>query len=56
MPTFSPADWVILALLAVCIVLAIRSVLRQRKKGGCPGCSGCGSCTRKDCCSRKSKS
>ena len=55
MPILSSADWVILALLAVCVFLAVRSVLRQRKKGGCPGCGGCGSCTKKDCRCQNSK-
>lgn len=47
----SPADVVILILLAVAFVFVLRSLRKQRKNGGCPGgCSGCAhSCS---CCSK----
>ena len=38
-------DIIVIAVLAVVVAFAVRSLMRQRKKGGCAGCScGCGSC------------
>lgn len=39
-------DFIVLAVIAGAVVLAVRSLLKDRKKGGCAGCSGnCGSCS-----------
>ena len=35
------ADYVLLGCVAMGCVLAVRSILRQKKRGGCIGCSGC---------------
>ena len=34
---------IVIAALAVVVTLAVRSLVKQKKKGGCAGCS-CGSC------------
>ena len=36
-------SWVILAILVLCVALAIRSIVRDHKsgKGSCGGCTGC---------------
>jgi hypothetical protein len=36
-------SWVILAVLVLCVALAIRSIVRDHKngKGSCGGCTGC---------------
>ena len=44
-------DYLIIAGVAIFIILAIRSSIKQRKNGGC-GC-GCGSCPYKDNCEKK---
>jgi len=45
-------DLIILAALAVIVALAVRSIVKARKKGGCAGCSGgCANCAHK--CSQK---
>ncbi len=39
-------DILILSVLALCCILAVRSLYKGRKQGGCSGCSSCcGSCT-----------
>lgn len=41
----SAADYVILAIIAVAIFFAVRSLVRRGKKGGCGcGCSDCSGC------------
>ena len=38
-------DIIVLAVLGVIVALAVRSLYRDHKKGGCAGCShNCGSC------------
>lgn len=38
-------DVIILLIVALCIFFAVRSIVKQRKKGGCScGCSGCNAC------------
>lgn len=38
-------DIIIIAVVAVCVFFALRSVVRSRKKGGCScGCSDCTAC------------
>ena len=38
-------DIIVIGLLGLCAVLAIRSLWKDRKKGGCCGnCSKCGNC------------
>ena len=38
-------DFFILAAVAAGIFFAVRSMIRQRKSGGCVGCSGCTGCS-----------
>lgn len=42
-------DFIVISILAVVVILAIRSIRNSSKKGGCPGschCSGsCNGCT-----------
>lgn len=48
----SLADWFLLLLIAVCIVLAVRYAWQHR--GSCGGCSGCcDKCRKNSCTSRK---
>ena len=49
-------DYIILAVIAAAAFFAVRSLVRQRKRGGggcgCSGCSGCpmnGNCSKDDC-------
>lgn len=38
-------DLIVLAVLGMVVALAVRSLYRDHKKGGCAGCSrNCGSC------------
>ena len=41
-------DIIVIAVIGLAVSLAVRSMLKDRKKGGCAGCSGCsghcGSC------------
>jgi len=38
-------DLIVLAVLGIVVALVVRSLYRDRKKGGCAGCSrNCGSC------------
>ena len=38
-------DMILLAVLGVCVFFAVRSLLRNKKKGGCCGnCAGCKGC------------
>ena len=44
--TMSPADFIILAAVAIGLFFAVRSIVRQKKRGGCAGCPGCtGDCS-----------
>lgn len=48
----SLSDWLLLLLIAVCVVLAVRYAWRHR--GSCGGCSGCcKKCGKDGCASRK---
>ena len=39
-------DIIILAALAAVVALAVRALVKQRRKGGCAGCSGgCAGCS-----------
>ncbi len=39
-------DIIVLSVLGAVVLLAVRSMLKTRKEGGCSGCSGCsGSCS-----------
>lgn len=38
----SIADYVIVGILLLCVVLAVRYIVKQKRSGGCIGCSGCG--------------
>lgn len=39
-------DFIVLAVLGIVVALAVRSLYRDHKKGGCAGCShNCGSCS-----------
>ena len=42
------ADFVVMALLAVVVLLAVRSIVKSYKNGGCGSCRGCerGACSR----------
>lgn len=49
-------DYIILAVIAAAVFFAVRSLVRQKKRGGCgcgcSGCSGCpmnGNCSKDDC-------
>ena len=33
---------IILLLLIIGVLFSVRTIIRDRKKGGCAGCSGCG--------------
>lgn len=47
-------DWSALALIALGVFFAVRSIRRQHKNGGCCGCSGCGgSCSSCGGCGKK---
>lgn len=37
-------NWIILAVTAVILGFAIRSIVKSTKSGGCAGCSHCSSC------------
>ena len=43
----SPADIIILILVAVAVFFAIRAMVKAKKKGSCVGCS---SCSNNGCC------
>jgi hypothetical protein len=45
-------DWSALALIALGVFFAVRSIRRQHKNGGCCGCSGC-SCSSCGGCGKK---
>ncbi len=38
-------SWIVLAVLALCVALAIRSLVKQRKAGQKPGCGSCTGCS-----------
>ena len=38
-------DIIVLTVLAGIVLLAVRSLLKSRARGGCSGCSGCSSCS-----------
>lgn len=43
MPGFG--DMIVIAVIGLAVFLAVRSMLKDRKNGGCAGCSGCsGNC------------
>ena len=47
-------DIIVLTVLAGIVLLAVRSMLKSRARGGCSGCSGCsGSCSSCSGCSSK---
>ena len=47
-------DIIVLTVLAGIVLLAVRSMLKSRTRGGCSGCSGCsGSCSGCSGCSSK---
>ena len=47
-------DIIVLTVLAGIVLLAVRSMLKSRTRGGCSGCSGCsGSCSSCSGCSSK---
>ncbi len=49
----NPLDWLLTAAVALCLILAVRKILRDRKKGGCCGCSGsCAGCSHGGCSRR----
>ena len=45
-------DYIIILIIAVCVIAAVLGIVRSRKKGGCHGscssCPYCDSCTDKD--------
>ena len=42
-------EWIVLLVLAAVVLLAVRSLVRSRKRGGCGGgCAGCSGCS--GCC------
>jgi hypothetical protein len=41
----SGLDGILLLAVAAGVVLAIRSMLRRRKRGGCCGCGNCSGCS-----------
>ena len=44
------ATIIICVALAVLAALAVRQIIKGRKKGGCAGCSGCsGACPQRSC-------
>jgi len=47
------ATVLISAALLLAVILIVRKLLRDRKKGGCAGCPYAGNCTRESDCSRK---
>ena len=47
----SPADYVVLSLLAVALAAVVCWMRRIKKKGG--GCSGCGNCSHSASCRKK---
>ena len=38
-------DIIVLTVLAGIVLLAVRSLLKSRARGGCSGCSGCSRCS-----------
>ncbi len=47
-------DYIILAVIAAAVFFAVRSLVRQRKRGGCGcGCSGCSGCPMNGNCSKR---
>ncbi len=45
----SPLDYIILAVLAIALFFALRSMIRRKRSGGCIGCSGnCSACSKKN--------
>ena len=41
----SPGDIVVIAILAVVVIFCVRSLIKQKKNGGCSGnCAGCCHC------------
>ena len=34
-------DFIVLTVIGFCVALAVRSMWKDHKKGGCAGCSGC---------------
>ncbi|WP_353095745.1 FeoB-associated Cys-rich membrane protein [Tissierella praeacuta] len=37
-------NYIIIGLIIVSLFFAIRSIIRNKKKGGCPGCGSCSGC------------
>ena len=47
-------DYIILAVIAAAVFFAVRSLVRQRKRGGCGcGCSGCSGCPMNGSCAQR---
>ena len=43
-------DIIVLSVLAAAVILAVRSIIKARKSGGCAGCSGCSGCSHSCSC------
>lgn len=39
------ADVLIAGLVILALILAVRWIIRQKKRGGCAGCAGCAACS-----------
>ena len=39
------ADVLIVGLVVLALILAVRGIVRQKKRGGCAGCDGCSACS-----------
>ncbi|MBS5659683.1 MAG: FeoB-associated Cys-rich membrane protein [Clostridiales bacterium] len=47
----SPADWIVLGILAALVIAVVVIMVRRRKRGGC--CGGCSGCAERGCCHTK---
>lgn len=47
----SPADWIVLGILAALVITAAVMMIKRRKKGGC--CGGCSGCAQRSSCQTK---
>lgn len=50
----SPADWIVLGILAALVITAAVMMIKRRKKGGC--CGGCSGCAQRGSCQTKQDS
>lgn len=46
------ADFIVLAIVAVCLILSIAYQIRRKKNGGSACGCGCGGCSGASCCGR----